>query len=124
MWKNISLFTTDAVGRGQLMQEMDMAAASLSRDLAGSLPILATSSVASGTLGNGRPDSGRWIAWQHHYPFNDELWLCYDGGTCPDGVPDTDWSNTNPNDTVIRYHLADDPDEDVSNQDSGPREHG
>jgi len=107
VWKNISLFTTDAVGRGQLMQEMDLAAASLSRDLAGSLPVLATS-----TFSNGKPDSGRWIAWQH--PFNTELWLCYDGGTCPDGVPDPDWTHLTPNDTAIRYYLANDPDGDVA----------
>ena len=72
VWKNINLFTTDAVGRGQLMQEMDLAAASLSRDLAGSLPVLASSSFS-----DGKPDSGRWIDWQH--PGNTELKLCYDG---------------------------------------------
>jgi hypothetical protein len=107
VWKNIGLFTTDAVGRGRLMQEMDLAAASFSRDLAGSAPVLATS-----TFGNGKPDSGRWVGWQH--PGNTELWLCYDGGTCPNGTPD--W--TGANDTVIRYYLADDPNPDV-NQKTG-----
>jgi hypothetical protein len=106
VWKNINLFTTDAVGRGQLMQEMDLAAASLSRDLAGSLPVLATS-----TFSNGKQDSGRWIAWQH--PSNTELKLCYDGRdgqTSPDGV--ADWTGTT--DTVIQYYLDVDPNPDVA----------
>ena len=106
VWKNINLFTTDAVGRGQLMQEMDLAAASLSRDLAGSLPVLATS-----TFSNGKLDSGRWIDWQH--PYNTDLWLCYDGGTNPDGVPDSNWMHSNPNDTVIHYYLVVDPNQDA-----------
>jgi hypothetical protein len=110
VWKNINLFTADAVGRGQLMQEMDMAAASLSRDLAGSLPILATASVAGGTLGDGKPDTGRWVAWQH--PGDDELWLAYDSGSCPNGVFDGIWTSTM--DTVIRYHLDPDPDPNVT----------
>ena len=110
VWRNITLFTNDAVGRGQLMEEIDLATASLSRDLAGSLPIVATSSFAVGT---GKPDSGRWIAWQH--PGNTELWLAYDGVTCPNGLLDNNnWNNTT--DTVIRYYLTPDPDSDVQTQ--------
>jgi hypothetical protein len=108
VWKNLNVFTTDAVGRGQLIQEMDMAAASLSRDLGGSLPIKAsTSSVDADSQ---RPDQGRWIGWQH--PSNSELWLCFDAGACPDGAPD--WSGTT--DTVIRYFLVPDPDANATTQ--------
>jgi type II secretory pathway pseudopilin PulG len=103
VWKSINGFTTDAVGRGQLMQEMDLAVASLSRDLGGSVPILGSTS-----FGIGRPDEGRWVGWQH--PTDVELWLCYDGGTCPDGA--ADWSGTT--DTVIRYYLAPDADTNVT----------
>jgi hypothetical protein len=106
VWKNINLFTTDAVGRGQLMQEMDLAAAALSRDLAGSLPVLASSTFSGSS--DGKPDSGRWIAWLH--PGNTELKLCYDGGTCPDGA--ADWTGTV--DTVIRYYLDPDPNTDIT----------
>jgi prepilin-type N-terminal cleavage/methylation domain-containing protein len=103
VWKNISLFTADAVGRGQLMQEMDLVAASFSRDLAGGLPY-----PANATYSNGKPDSGRWIAWQTNVDKND-LKLCYDGGSPPDGT--ADW--TGATDTVIHYYLAADPDPDV-----------
>jgi type II secretory pathway pseudopilin PulG len=104
VWRNISLFTTDAVGRGQLMQEMDLTASSFSRDLAGGLPLPANTSFSSG-----KPDSGRWIAWKTNTDKN-ELWLCYDGGSCPDGEPD--WSGVT--DTVICYRLVSDPDGDVA----------
>lgn len=103
MWRNINGFTADAVGRGQLVQEMDMAIASLSRDLSGSLPVLASSS-----FDNGRPDGGRWVGWDH--PSNTELLLCYDGGACPNGVPD--WAGTT--DTVIHYYLVPDADTNVT----------
>ncbi len=99
VWGGIEKFTADAIGRGQLVQEIDFAVASLSRDLGGGLPVLAAQ-----TFIGGKPDHDRWIGWQH--PDDSELWLCFDGGTCPDGA--ADWSGTT--DSIIRYALENDPD--------------
>jgi len=99
VWGGIEKFTADAIGRGQLVQEIDFAVASLSRDLGGGLPVMAAQ-----TFIGGKPDHDRWIGWQH--PDDTELWLCFDGGTCPDGA--ADWSGTTA--SIIRYALENDPD--------------
>lgn len=95
VWAELEKSTVDLIARGQLMQEMDMAVAALSRDLGGSVAVPASTAFSVGTL-----EQGRWIAWDpSHAPA--ELWLCFDGGTNPDGV--ANWSGSP--DTVIRYYL-------------------
>jgi prepilin-type N-terminal cleavage/methylation domain-containing protein len=101
-WMGISKSTVDLVGRGRLIQELDMTVASLSRDLGGSLAIKSYYPYdppnVPGELGG--EDRGVWIGCRKQI---DALQLCYDGsdGTDPpNGV--ADWA---PPDTVIEYRL-------------------
>jgi hypothetical protein len=101
-WIGKAGFPGDAVIRGRLLQEMDMAVAALSRDLCGSLAIPSSFEPASPSSFS-NINQGRWIAWQH--PLNAELSLCYDDE--PDGEQGS-------SDIVIRYYLATDPDATVT----------
>jgi prepilin-type N-terminal cleavage/methylation domain-containing protein len=94
-WTSIGRSSTDLITRGQLVQEMNFAAATLTRDLGGNLP---DSDSRVGTK-----KQGQWVGWLQ--PGNSQLWLCYDGGTDPNGV--ADWASP---DTVVRYYLSNDPD--------------
>ena len=98
IWANLCGSTVDLIGRSRLVQEMNLAVASIGRDLGGSLAVPASSSLEGSTL-----EQGRWIGWQH--PGDAELRLCFDAGAAPDGV--CDWTGVS--DTVIRYFLEADP---------------
>jgi hypothetical protein len=98
-WTNNAGFPNDLIIRGRLLQEMDMAISSFSRDLGGSLAVPSSYNDIQ---------QGRWIAWQT--VGNTDLSLCYDGSDNPDGDPT--WSGTT--DTVIHYYLEADPDEHLS----------
>jgi prepilin-type N-terminal cleavage/methylation domain-containing protein len=87
-WSGIGRPAAELIVRGRLYQEMDIAAASLTHDLAGSL------ANPEGRLGG--KTQGRWLAWSQPTP--GQLWLCYDGGSNPDALPD--WGSP---DTVITY---------------------
>jgi prepilin-type N-terminal cleavage/methylation domain-containing protein len=94
-WMSMGKSCTNLITRGQLVQEMNLAAASLSRDLGGSLP--------DPTSRLGGKKLAQWVGWLQ--PSNSALWLCFDGGTDPNGS--ADWMSP---DTVVRYYLANDPD--------------
>jgi prepilin-type N-terminal cleavage/methylation domain-containing protein len=85
-WTSMGKSSTNLITRGQLVQEMNLAAASLSRDLGGSLPD-PTSRVGGKNL-------AQWIGWTH--PGNSQLHLTYNGGASPD--------------TIISYYIDNDPD--------------
>jgi hypothetical protein len=95
-WTNSAGFPNDLIIRGRLLQEMDMAISSFSRDFGGSLAAPTSFSDIQ---------QGRWIAWQT--VGSADLSLCYDGGENPDGDPL--WTGSP--DTVIHYYLDADPDE-------------
>jgi hypothetical protein len=88
-WIGVARPTVDLIGRSQLVQEMNLAVAALSRDLGGSL---------GGPVAQGGKTLGRWVDWKQ--VGGTQLWLCFDGGTEPDGQPD--WGIS---DTVIIYQL-------------------
>ncbi len=89
-WTSVGRSSTDLIVRGRLFQEMDLAVSALSRDLGGSL------ADPAARLGN--KNQGRWIGWMQ--PATGQLWLCYDGGSDPDGV--ADWGF---NDMVVVYRV-------------------
>ena len=104
-WAGITKSTVDLVGRGRLIQEMDMAVASLSRDLGGCLAVPSS----SGNLGG--EDQGVWIGYwaPSSVPTVDKLRLCFDGGNNPNGKADWDPLTGNPDagstDKIIEYRL-------------------
>lgn len=89
-WIGIGRPTVDVVIRSGIFQEMDTAVSALSRDLGGSL------GGPEGRLGD--KTKNRWVGWMK--PADGQLWLCYDGGTDPNGEPD--WGTP---DTVIVYQI-------------------
>jgi hypothetical protein len=98
-WAGINRSTIDLVGRGRLIQEMDMAIASLSRDFAGSLAIKSFYSYDPLNIPSdlGAENIGVWVGCRKN---GDNLQLCFDGGDTPDGKPD--WASP---DTVVEYSL-------------------
>jgi type II secretory pathway component PulJ len=90
-WSAVGRPAAELTGRSQLVQEMDLAIAALSRDLGGSL--------AEPASRLGTKKQGQWVGWMQ--PASSQLWLCFDGGTSPDGQPD--WGQF---DTVIVYQLV------------------
>ncbi len=78
----------DAVARNKVTHAANLASASLSHDLAGSVP---------GQLGS--KNSGRYVG--RLTPNNTSLWLCFDGGATPNGI--ADWAGP---DTVITYEVV------------------
>lgn len=92
-WTGVGRPAADVIVRGQLYQEMDLAAAALTRDLSGGL------ANPEGRLGG--KTQGCWVGWMQ--PAVGQLWLCFDGGDNPNGV--ADWG---PPDTVVLYQLSGD----------------
>lgn len=94
-WAGVGRPAADAIIRGQLVQEIDMALASLARDLGGAL--------ANPEARLGGKKQGQWIGWKQLAESEapePQLWLCYDGGVDPNGQPD--WATP---DTIIIYKL-------------------
>ncbi len=97
-WACLSRPTSELIAWSQLFQEMDLATAALARDLGGALPEFRD---ASGGLGGKK--QGRLLACMCTTDSaGDHLWLCYDGGTNPDGVATWDLST---GDTTIEYYV-------------------
>jgi type II secretory pathway component PulJ len=92
-WYGLVRPTADLAARARLAQEADLAAAALARDLGGSL------ANPEGRTGPRTlyPLVGRL------QPGGSQLWLCFDGGSPPNGA--ADWG---PPDTVIVYELQGD----------------
>ena len=82
----------DLIARSELLREADFAASSLARDLGGAL------ANPSGRLGGKK--QGQWVGWMQ--PGTSELWLCFDGGSDPNG--EADWAVI---DYVIVYRVED-----------------
>lgn len=107
-WVGVGRAAADLIGRSQLVQERDLAIASLSRDLGGC-------SVEPDAR-NGEKLTGRWLKWEYpnnvSLPSNQDLILYYDGGTNSTG-------DTLAN-TVVHYLVAPDPDPKVATQIPAP----
>lgn len=84
-WSGLGRASLDTLARCRLTQEASLAAAALAQDCAGSLPAT-----------TGPMEQGQWVG--RMLVSNAELWLCFDGGTDPDGT--ADWASP---DTVIVY---------------------
>lgn len=91
-WAGLVRPTADLAARTRLSQEANLAAASLVRDLAGSLP------NAEGRIGT----KAQYRFVGRMQPFNNQLWLCFDGSSTPNGSADWGWP-----DTVIVYEVQD-----------------
>ena len=89
-WAGFGRPTADLVARCRVAQEAHLAVTALAGDLGG---FLADSGARVGTKLQGR-FVGRL------QPSNSQLWLCFDGGSNPDGV-----ANWGPPDTVIVYEV-------------------
>jgi type II secretory pathway component PulJ len=90
-WSGMARPLLQTAFRCRLNQEADLALAALARDLGGSL------SDNAGRLGSKL--SSQFVGWTE--PAGTQLWLCFDGGTSPNGLPD--WA---PPDTVISYEVV------------------
>lgn len=87
-WSAFIRPTVEVAQRSRIAQEANLAVASLSRDLAGSLADNPAGSVSTFRLvGRMQPDNSR-------------LRLCFDGGATPNGT--ADWSDP---DTIITYYV-------------------
>jgi type II secretory pathway component PulJ len=90
VWAAFGRPAADIVARCQVAQEARLAAASLADDLGGCL------ANGEGRLGDKR--SYQFVG--RLQPANSQLWLCFDGGSNPNGI--ADWA---PPDTVIVYEV-------------------
>jgi type II secretory pathway component PulJ len=87
-WSAFIRPTAEMAQRCRIAQEANLAVASLSRDLAGSLADNPTGNIAKFRLvGRMQPDNSR-------------LRLCFDGGSTPNGT--ADWSDP---DTIVTYYV-------------------
>lgn len=93
VWAGVGRPAASLVNRGQLVQEIEFAVATLSRDLGGS--------VANPAVRLGDKKLGEWVGWSQ--PDNNQLRLCFDGGPTPNH--EADWAAP---DTVIVYRLDSD----------------
>ena len=99
-WKGIGRFPVDIMVRSQLLQEMDLAVAALSRDVGGFMPIPSSDSPPLPPLGNyGGTSHYCLVGCQNNN--DDRLDLSYD----------TNGDETS--DIVVTYYLADDPNDAV-----------
>lgn len=90
-WSGLGRPLLDATVHARLAQEADLALAALSRDLGGYLSDTAGRTGGKSTY----PVVGRL------QPGGSQLWLCFDGGSTPNGQ--ADWA---PPDTVISYEVV------------------
>ncbi len=90
LWRGVGRPTAELAARGRLSAEANLAVTALARDLGGSL------AGPGGSLGD--RGQGRFVG--RMLPGNGQLWLCFDGGELPNGVPD--WAAP---DTVIVYQV-------------------
>jgi hypothetical protein len=97
-WVLFSRPTAELIAFGHLFQEMDVAVASLTRDLGGSLPNYRN---ASGQPG-GRSQGCLLECRRVNDTNGDHLQLCFDGGDNPNGQ--VDWGLPT-NDTLVDYYV-------------------
>lgn len=91
-WVGLGRPTASVIAHGRLVQEIGLAAAALARDLGGSL------ANPKGRLGG--KQQAAFVGWMPRA--GGQLWLCFDGGSEPDGT--ADWT---PPDTVVVYLVED-----------------
>jgi type II secretory pathway component PulJ len=94
-WGMFSKPTSSLIAWGQLFQEMDIAVATLARDLGGSLPENPNGS-------NKRQGLLVGCKTTNDLTYGDHLLLCFDGGNAPDGL--ASW-NSDTDDTIIDYYV-------------------
>jgi hypothetical protein len=100
-WALLSRPTAELIAWGQIFQEMDLAVASLARDLGGSL---SDYQDASGQPGG--KQQGALVECRQSSDINgDHLQLCFDGGDSPNGQ--ADW-NPPTSDTIVDYYVCSD----------------
>jgi type II secretory pathway component PulJ len=89
-WAGLGRPAVNVIARARLLAQMNLAVDCLARDLGGSL------GDAAGRLGG--KQQAAFVGWL--LPGNGQLWLCFDGGAAPNGLPD--WA---PPDNVVVYML-------------------
>ncbi len=89
-WRALGRPSADMALRGRLMQEAALAQAALAADLGGYL------SNSDGRLGS----KTLWPLVGRMQPSNNQLWLCFDGGSSPNGTDD--WGTP---DAVVVYSV-------------------
>lgn len=89
-WSGLGKPTAELAARSRVTQEARLAVASLGRDLGGFLP------APEGRLG----EAGLYRLVGRLQPGGTQLWLCYDGGSTPNGLPD--WAAP---DRVVVYEV-------------------
>ncbi|MEN6557447.1 MAG: hypothetical protein ABFC54_04630 [Thermoguttaceae bacterium] len=97
-WRLLMPTTASLIARSQLFQEMNVAVASLGRDLGGSLPDYQDADHLPGQKKQGL----LLAAASTTDSAGDHLRLCYDGGDLPDGV--ATWSAPT-EDVVVDYYV-------------------
>ena len=97
-WVLLMRPTADLIVWGQIFQEMDIAVASLARDLGGSLP----DCMDSSNLLDKKTQGILLECKSSNDSDGDHLLLCFDGGASPDSTADWGISTS---DTVIDYYV-------------------
>lgn len=92
-WAGFGRPTTDVIARARVVREMSLAVDCLARDFGGS--------IANNEGRLGAKKQGAFVGWL--LPGSGQLWLCFDGGTEPNGL--ADWASP---DRVIVYMLEGD----------------
>ena len=89
-WTGFERPTISVIARARLAREMTLAVDCLARDLGGSL--------ANADARLGEKQQAAFVGWL--LPGDGQLWLCFDGGSLPNG--EADWTTP---DTVVVYML-------------------